>query len=48
MPVEGMLEQDKSGKIVMVVKEVESMTDEEYSKAVEEEFKKFDKSKEKT
>ena len=48
MAVEGIIEKDKFGKIVMALKEVKSMTDEEYRIAVEEEFKKFDKSKEKT
>ena len=48
MPIEGILEQYKSGKIIMVLKEIESMTDGEYRIAVEEEFKKLNKSKEKT
>ena len=48
MPVEGLLKQDESGNIVMVLKEAESMTDEEYRTAVEEEFKKLEDSEEKT
>ena len=44
MSVEGILEKDESHRIVMVLKETENMTDEEYRTAVEEEFKKLEES----
>ena len=44
MAVEGILEKDENHRIVMVLKETENMTDEEYRTAVEEEFKKLEES----
>jgi len=44
MSVEGILEKDEYHRIVMVLKETENMTDEEYRTAVEEEFKKLEES----
>ena len=48
MSVEGILEKDEYHRIVMVLKETENMTDEEYRTAVEEEFKKLEDSEERT
>ena len=48
MAVEGIIEKDENHKIVMVLKEKENMTDEEYRTAVEEEFKKLEDSEERT
>jgi hypothetical protein len=48
MAVEGILEKDENHRIVMVLKETENMTDEEYRTAVEEEFKRLEESEEKT
>ena len=48
MPIQGILENDETNKIVMVLKEIEPMTDEEYRTAVEEEFKKLTGHEEKT
>ena len=48
MPVKGILKEDSTGKIVMTLKEIENMTDEEYRAVVEEEFKKLEDSEEKT
>tara|TARA_R110000737_G_C14348089_1_gene444605 strand:- start:293 stop:439 length:147 start_codon:yes stop_codon:yes gene_type:complete len=44
MAVEGIIEKDENHRIVMVLKETENMTDEEYRTAVEEEFKKLEES----
>jgi hypothetical protein len=44
MPVKGILKEDSTGKIVMTLKEIENMTDEEYRAVVEEEFKKLEES----
>lgn len=41
MTVNGIIEKDENHRLVMVLKEAESMTDEEYRTAVEEEFKKL-------
>ena len=48
MTVKGIIEKDENHKIVMVLKEVDSMTDEEYKTAVEEEFKKLAEPEKKT
>jgi len=48
MAVESILEKDENHRIVMVLKETENMTDEEYRTAVEEEFKRLEESEEKT
>jgi len=48
MAVEGVIEKDENHRIVMVLKETENMTDEEYRIAVEEEFKRLEESEEKT
>jgi hypothetical protein len=48
MAVEGIIEKDENHRIVMVLKETDNMTNEEYRIAVEEEFKKLEDSKEKT
>jgi len=48
MAVEGILEKNENHRIVMVLKETENMTDEEYRTAVEEEFKRLEESEEKT
>ena len=48
MAVEGIIEKNEYHRIVMALKETENMTDEEYRTAVEEEFKRLEKSKEKT
>ena len=44
MTVEGILEKDENHRIVMVLKEKENMTDEEYRTAVEEKFKRLEES----
>mgnify|MGYP003680457896 FL=1 len=44
MAVEGIIEKDENHRIVMVLKETENMTDEEYRTAVEEEFKRLEES----
>ena len=48
MAIEGIIEKDENHRIVMVLKEKENMTDEEYRTAVEEEFKRLEESEEKT
>jgi len=48
MTVNGIIEKDENHRIVMVLKETESMTDEEYRTVVEEEFKKLAEPEEKT
>ncbi|MBT4698273.1 hypothetical protein HOB76_08410 [Candidatus Woesearchaeota archaeon] len=48
MTVNGIIEKDENHRIVMVLKETESMTDEEYRTEVEEEFKKLAEPEEKT
>ena len=48
MTVKGIIEKDENHKIVMVLKEVDSMTDGEYKTAVEEEFKKLAEPEKKT
>jgi len=48
MTVNGIIEKDENHRLVMVLKETESMTDEEYRTAVEEEFKKLAEPEEKT
>ena len=44
MTVNGIIEKDENHRIVMVLKETDNMTDEEYRTAVEEEFKKLEES----
>ena len=48
MPIQGILQKDENNKIVMELKELDPMTDEEYRAAVEKEFKKLTECKEKT
>jgi hypothetical protein len=48
MTVRGIIEKDENHRIIMVLKETEHMTDEEYKTAVEEEFKKLEEGEEKT
>ena len=48
MTVRGIIEKDENHRLVMVLKETESMTDDEYKTAVEEEFKKLAEPEEKT
>ena len=48
MTVKGIIEKDENYRLVMVLKETENMTDEEYNTAVEEEFKKLEEGEEKT
>jgi hypothetical protein len=48
MTVKGIIEKNENHRIIMVLKETEHMTDEEYKTAVEKEFKKLEEGEEKT
>jgi hypothetical protein len=48
MTVKGIIEKNENHRIIMVLKETEHMTDEEYKTAVEEEFKKLAEPEKKT